>query len=131
MIPRRDSITSIRLKNCTRCFEWIGIGRVKSTILPTALLTTKNKFIMTNIYLPNGSVVKSKATTYYGIRKAICDATGTDICEKITDEIECYSLDEDEQELVNEHKDCDFYQTFHDVFGAWQQPEGIVAVEEY
>lgn len=80
---------------------------------------------MATIYFADGTTQECESTW----QRDVLAAVEEDGIEEITDEIECYSLEEDEEKLVKEHPDARFYQAFDDVCGAWKQPLYIFAVE--
>lgn len=80
---------------------------------------------MATIYLADGTTIECESPLF----KDVFNAIEEDYIEDITDEIDCYDLEEDEKTLVEEHPNADFYLAFDDVCGAWKQPKFIFAVE--
>lgn len=79
---------------------------------------------MATIYFADGTTKECEST----FQSDIINAVEEDYIEDITDEIECYSLEEDEAKLVEEHPNATFYEAFDDC-GVWKQQLYIFAVE--
>lgn len=81
---------------------------------------------MATIYFADGTTTEIASASTRNIKKGADE----DYIKEITDEIECYNLEEDEKALVEAHPNARFFQALDDVCGAWAQPLYIFAVED-